>query len=94
LGWTGLVTEYRVVFMPQATDDLCCLDKPVARRILYKLKWLAQNFDELVPNRLAGELKGFYKLRVGTYRVIYTANEEERLLLVHLVGHRRDIYKR
>jgi len=80
--------------MPQASDDLCCLDKQVARRILYKLRWLSQNFGEIVPDRLAGGLKGFYKLRVGTYRVIYTVNDEERLLVVHLIGHRRDIYKR
>jgi mRNA interferase RelE/StbE len=88
------VTEYLIVFMPQATNDLHRLDKPIAQRILYKLKWLSQNFNDLTPNKLTGELRGFYKLRVGSYRVIYTANQEERLLVVHLIGHRRDIYRR
>jgi len=88
------VIEYLVVFMPQASDDLRCLSKPIAQRILHKLKWLSQNFSDLTPNKLTGELREFYKLRVGNYRVIYTANQEEHLLMVHLIGHRRDIYRR
>jgi len=80
--------------MPRAITELRRLDKSIAQRILYKLKWLSQNFKDITPARLGGELKEFYKLRVGSYRVIYTANEEDHLLLVHLIGHRRDIYKR
>jgi len=80
--------------MPQAINDLRRLEKSIAQRILSKLKWLSQNFNNLTPNKLTGELKGFYKLRVGSYRVIYTANEKEHLLVVHLIGHRRDIYRR
>jgi len=87
------VTEYRIVFMPQANDDLRRLDRPVAQRVLHKLKWLSQNFSEVTPRRLAGELKAFYKLRVGSYRVIYTVDEERHELVIHLIGHRRDIYK-
>jgi mRNA interferase RelE/StbE len=88
------VTEYLVVFMPQASDDLRRLDKPTAQRILHKLKWLSQNFKDLTPEKLTGELRGFYKLRVGSYRVIYTVNQEEHQLAIHLIGHRRDIYRR
>jgi mRNA interferase RelE/StbE len=80
--------------MPQASDDLRRLDKPVVQRILYKLKWLSQNFSDLTPQKLTGELRGFYRLRVGSHRVIYTVNQEERQLVIHLIGHRRDIYKR
>jgi len=80
--------------MPQARDDLRHLDKPTARRILHKLKWLSQNFEDLTPDRLTGDLREFYKLRVGSYRVIYTSEQEEHRLIVHMIGHRRDIYKR
>jgi mRNA interferase RelE/StbE len=88
------VTEYPIVFMPQATSDLRRIDKSTAQRILRKLKWLSQNFNDLTLEKLTGELGGFYKLRVGSYRVIYTVNQEEHLLVVHLIGHRRDIYRR
>lgn len=88
------MTEYRIVFMPQAADDLRRLDKPIGQRILHKLKWLSQNFSNLTPEKLTGELRGLCKLRVGTYRVIYTVDREENQLVIHLVGHRRDIYRR
>ncbi|MEA1872789.1 MAG: type II toxin-antitoxin system RelE/ParE family toxin [Chloroflexota bacterium] len=80
--------------MPQARDDLSRLDKPIAQRILHKLKWLSQNFDDLMHERLSGEFRGFYRLRVGSYRVIYTVEQEEHQFVIHLIGHRRDIYKR
>ncbi len=89
-----MVTEYRISFVPQAIDELRRLDKKNAQRILHKLKWLSQNLGDLTPEKLTGELKGFYKLRIGSYRVVYTVNREEHLLIVHLVGHRRDIYRR
>lgn len=88
------MTEYSIVFMPQATNDLRRIDKSIAQRILRKLKWLSQNFNDLTLEKLTGALRGFYKLRVGSYRVIYTVNQEEHLLVVHLIGHRRDIYRR
>jgi len=80
--------------MPQTSDDLRRLDKSVAQRILHKLKWLSHNFNDLTPEKLAGELKGLYRLRVGSYRVIYAADQEQHQLVIHLIGHRRDIYKR
>ena len=88
------MTDYRIAFMPQAADDLLRLDKAVGQRIVDKLRWLSHNFDHLTPETLTGDFKGFHRLRVGSYRVIYTANREERSLVMHLVGHRRDIYKR
>ena len=39
---------------------------------------------------LAGDLKGYRKLRIGEYRVIYEIEEEKVLVYVILVGYRRD----
>ncbi|MCK4391508.1 type II toxin-antitoxin system RelE/ParE family toxin [Candidatus Bipolaricaulota bacterium] len=87
------MTTYRVELLPQASDELVSLDKPVVQRVLKKLKWLAENFEDLTPETLSGELKGLFKLRVGSYRVIYSFNREERVIIVHLMSHRSDIYK-
>ena len=89
-----MVTEYLIILMPPASHDLRRLDKAVAQRILYKLKWLSQNFDDLTPEKLTGDLRGLYRLRVGNFRVIYTADHAEHQLMIHLIGHRRDIYRR
>jgi len=83
---------YQVELLPQATNDLRRLDKPVAQRIVNKLRWLEENFESTKPEALVGPLKGLSKLRVGDYRVIYEADRENRLITVHLIGHRREIY--
>jgi mRNA interferase RelE/StbE len=85
---------YEVEFTPEAETDLAHLGKPIAQRILKKLRWLAENFETITPEPLTGPWKGLYKLRVGDYRVLYTfAEAERRTIIVHLARHRREVYK-
>ena len=71
-GRVGLVNGCRVEFLPEASGEFSSLDKAVAQRILKKLKWLAENFEDLTPEPLSGELKGLFKLCVGSCRVFYS----------------------
>ena len=75
-----------------AKRDIRHIDKPVARRIVSRLLWLAENIDDITPLPLKGEWAGFFKLRVGDYRVLYEIIEEESLIFVLRIGHRREIY--
>ena len=34
-----------------------------------------------------------YRLRVGTYRILYTVDDDNRLVEIIAVGHRRDVYR-
>lgn len=85
--------RYKIEIRPEAVEDLERLDSTVARRILKKLNWLKENFDLIIPEPLSGEFKGLYKLRVGNYRVGYVYDKQTKLISVHLVGHRKNIYK-
>jgi mRNA interferase RelE/StbE len=85
---------YQLALMPDALDDLSRLDSPLAQRILGKLRWLAENFERLTPEPLGHDLKGAFKLRIGDYRAVYTVNPPERRLTVHLVGYRREVYRK
>lgn len=76
-----------------AARDMRRLDKPVAHRILTRLHWLAENFNDITPVPLKGEWSGFFKLRVGDYRVLYEIVEEEALIFVLRIGHRREVYR-
>jgi mRNA interferase RelE/StbE len=85
---------YSVEFTDEAEKDLARIDKNTAQRILNKLRWLAENFDMIKPERLKGEMwKDKFKLRVGDYRVIYSVDFEKKIITVHLIGHRSEIYK-
>ena len=76
-----------------AEDDLRRLDRSVARRIISRIQWLAEHFDNLKPEPLTGTLSGFFKLRAGDYRIIYKVRKDENLIVVHRIGHRREVYK-
>ena len=84
---------YHVKFTPDADADLARLDKPIAQRVLKKLRWLAERFDMITPEPLTGEWQGVFKLRVGDYRALYTFSKSETIIIVHYVKHRREIYK-
>jgi mRNA interferase RelE/StbE len=75
----------------EAIRDLERLDRQVMRRILRKLDWFSENFVRVVPESLAGEFEGTYKLRVGDWRVIYTVEGE--VVRIWSIGHRKEIYK-
>jgi len=84
---------YRVTFTSTAESDLSRLDKPIAIRVLKKLRWLADNLEIITPERLSGELKSAFKLRVGDYRILYTFDRKKHQIIVHFIRHRREIYK-
>ena len=85
--------RYQVDFTPAAERDLSRLDVSVARRVLKRLRWLAENVETISPEALRGPWRGVFKLRVGDYRVIYTYDRAERKIIVHFVRHRRRVYK-
>jgi mRNA interferase RelE/StbE len=39
-------------------------------------------------------LAGLFKSREGDYRIIYEPIRRERLIIVHAIGHRKEIYKK
>lgn len=83
---------YSVNFEQEAINDLDNLTQVVRIRILNKISWLAKNFEQITPIPLTAKLSGFYKLRVGDYRIIYEFEKDIQLILITRIGHRRDIY--
>jgi mRNA interferase RelE/StbE len=85
---------YTPHILKSANRQLERLDPPVARRIAERIRWLAEHFEEITPEPLTGDLAGLFKCREGDYRILYEALRKEMLIVVHDVGHRRDIYKK
>jgi mRNA interferase RelE/StbE len=85
---------YQVRVQDSAARELAKLDRQVARRLVKRIRWLAANVEAIEPDALSGDLAGLYKLRVGDYRVAYEILHSEQMIVVHLVGHRREIYRR
>ena len=84
--------SYSVTFEPESITDLDLITDLIRLRILNKIEWLAINFEQITPLPLTREWSGFYKLRVGDYRVIYEFDRESRIIIIIRVGHRREVY--
>jgi mRNA interferase RelE/StbE len=85
---------YRIRILDAAVRELAQLDKPISRRIAERINWLAANLDNIKLEALSGELAGLYKLRVSDYRIIYEILHDEQTIIIHAIGHRRDIYRK
>jgi mRNA interferase RelE/StbE len=88
------LSPFQVEILPDAEKALGNLDTLVAERVLGRLRWLGANVDVVRPKPLHGSLDGFFKLRVGDLRVVYSLDRKARLIQVHLIGNRDEIYKR
>jgi len=83
--------EYRVRIVPGAERDLSRLVPRVRRRIEEALRALARDPRPRGALKLVDSL--MWRLRVGDYRVLYTIRDEERLVRVLALGHRREAYR-
>jgi mRNA interferase RelE/StbE len=84
---------YKVEFTPQGLKDITKLDKLISGRIVKKIEWLSQSLDIVTPQPLKGKFQGIYKLVVGDWRVLYSADFIKKVITVHTIGHRSNIYK-
>jgi mRNA interferase RelE/StbE len=85
---------YRVRLLDTASKNLAKFDKPVAQRIVERVHWLAENVADADLEALTGDFEGLFKLRVGDYRVVYELIHGEELIMIHAIGHRREIYRK
>jgi len=82
---------YRIVLDDLVLErDLKPMDPCDRERILRAIRKKLTEAPGDFGSPLAGGLKGFWKLRVGAYRVIYRILEKEKLVDVVLVGFRRN----
>jgi len=84
--------SYSVEYEPEAFADLERLTQAVRERVINKITWLAENFDQITPQALTADLSGFFKLRVGDYRVIYEFSRKDEVISIDRIRHRREVY--
>lgn len=84
--------QWRLTVMAPARRQFDRLPISVAAAVLETLDAIAGNPKRL-GKRLALEHEGRWSARRGPYRIIYELVEEERLVRVVAIGHRRDVYR-
>ena len=83
---------YKIKLAKKAEKSLEKLDSQTRERIADFLYTKVRINPLQHREPLHGNKKGFYKYRVGDYRIICTIKNSELLILVIEIGHRREIY--
>jgi mRNA interferase RelE/StbE len=84
---------YRVSLAPSAARELRKFDPDVRRRIQAALDLLATEPRPPAATRLVGG-SGEWRVRTGDYRIVYEINDDQLLVLVLRMAHRREVYDR
>jgi mRNA interferase RelE/StbE len=87
------VDVYRLTLKKSASKELQAVSgNETLDRLIKKIKELANNPRPQGSEKLAGRLN-LYRFRQGDYRVIYSVDDQSRLVDVIKIGHRRDVYR-
>jgi mRNA interferase RelE/StbE len=87
-----VTARYRIELTRDALRALAKLDKPVRRRIQGAIDRLAGDPRPagMIASRRA---PGAFRIRVGDHRLIDVLHDDQLLIVVIDIGHRRDIYR-
>ncbi|MBN1587521.1 MAG: type II toxin-antitoxin system mRNA interferase toxin, RelE/StbE family [Candidatus Omnitrophica bacterium] len=88
------MASYRLRLSDQAERVLARMaqrEPVVFMRVVRALDELEQ--DPSLGKALVGKLRGRRSYRVGSYRIIYTVQRQQLLVLMIDIGHRRGIYR-
>lgn len=85
---------WTVSFDPRATKEMEKLDRTIQRRVVTLLRRLQGSDDPRTTGKpLHGERAGFWRYRIGDYRLICYLDDEALVVRVLRVGHRKDVYR-
>jgi mRNA interferase RelE/StbE len=83
---------YRIEFAPSAARAFKKLHSFVQNRISPKIDALSSDPRPHGAEKMAG-LDNRYRIRVGAYRIIYVINDSGRIIVIAVIGHRREVYR-
>jgi mRNA interferase RelE/StbE len=85
------VASYRLQIKPSAVKELEALPPKDRRRIVSRIRKLATDPRPSGSEKLSGHQ--LYRVRQGNYRLLYTIEDADMVLVVVKIGHRRDVYR-
>jgi len=86
------MAEYGITFARSARKELEVLDAAIVSRIFPKIERLSGNPRPHNCIKLQGS-KNLWRIRIGVYRIIYTINDDKKLVDIIAVRHRKDAYR-
>jgi len=85
------VANYKILIKPSAIKELNKVPQKELSKITNKIQSLSKYPRPSGCEKLAA--KNAYRIRQGSYRIIYTIEDDNLIILVVKIGHRRDVYR-
>jgi len=82
---------YQIFIEKSAQKSLSKIPSPHQGHIINKISKLSAQPRPIGAMKLSG--REAWRIRVGSYRVIYEINDDKLTILVVTLGHRKDIYR-
>jgi len=82
--------NYKIEIKKSATKEINRLPKNDIKRIVEKIQALSSVPRPSGCKKLSGDEK--YRIRVGTYRILYSIHDNKLVIFIVKVGHRKDVY--
>lgn len=83
----------KIVFSDKAKKYFLKLDKPIQKQIQrFILKLECMNDPRDTGKMLVGNLLGFWRYRVGDYRLLCRIVDKELVITLVEIGHRKEVY--
>jgi mRNA interferase RelE/StbE len=85
---------YEVLLHPDAQKVYARADRVLAKKIARCLEQLEQTpYSHPNIKALKGDFAGYYRYRIGDYRVIYSIDDQQAQVMVVAISHRGKIYE-
>lgn len=84
---------HEVEITPEGLRHLNLLPEKVREAALAAILGPIAENPRRLGKPLLGKLEGLHSARRGDYRIIYEILEDEQVVLIHRVQHRRDVYR-
>ncbi len=87
--------KWAVSFLSSVAKDLKGISQKDKERIKQKIEWLSEQPDPRKHGKklVGSKYKDLFRLRVGNYRIIYKTEQEQILIIITRIGHRREVYQ-
>ena len=82
---------YRLLYSETSREQIRSLHPQIKSSIKVHIQKLRDNPYSGKP--LEKDLSGYRSLRTKRFRIIYKIDHDEKIVQIHYVGHRKDIYE-
>ena len=83
--------KYRLLYSETSRKQIHRLHPQIKAAVKLQIRKLPE--EPFTGKLLEKELSGYLSLRTKRFRIIYKAKPDDRIVEIHYVGHRKDIYE-